>query len=208
MLQREDMLELTRRMTIKRTCFTRVAGCYLDEEGYVDGSFNTNFLKLKPVDKEKMLAVAKTIPFSDTNRELTEKDFPGDSPVSHKMWQLLTAINASGLKNDAMLDTLYDLISENYHPGFPYAVYVFSGTYDIPLKSTDHREIGESEEVYDFVICAICPVSGDYEAGQPLSGFLFPSFADRSSDNRHLAFYTAERGKTAAINLSWVLGLS
>ena len=41
MIQREDMLELTRRMTPARSCISRIAGAYFDEEGYVDGTFNT-----------------------------------------------------------------------------------------------------------------------------------------------------------------------
>ena len=56
MINREDMLELTRRMTIARNCFNRVAGAYMDEEGFIDGSFNTHFLKLSPADKEKLRA--------------------------------------------------------------------------------------------------------------------------------------------------------
>lgn len=32
-INREDMLELTRRMTLKRNCFDKIAGAYLDEEG-------------------------------------------------------------------------------------------------------------------------------------------------------------------------------
>ena len=42
-INREDMLELTRRMTLKRNCFDRIAGAYLDEEGFVDGTFNKHF---------------------------------------------------------------------------------------------------------------------------------------------------------------------
>ena len=68
--QQEDMLELTRRMTIARNCFNRVAGAYMDEEGFIDGSFNTHFLKLSPADKEKQLAIAKTIPYAKTNEQL------------------------------------------------------------------------------------------------------------------------------------------
>ena len=41
-INREEMLELTRRMTISRTAMTRIAGCYMDKEGFVDGTFNTN----------------------------------------------------------------------------------------------------------------------------------------------------------------------
>ena len=43
MINREDMLELTRRMTPARSSVGRIAGAYFDEEGYVDGTFNTNF---------------------------------------------------------------------------------------------------------------------------------------------------------------------
>ena len=42
----------------------------MDREGYVDGTFNTNFLKLSPADKEKNLALAKAVPFSETNVNL------------------------------------------------------------------------------------------------------------------------------------------
>ena len=67
MINREDMLELTRRMTTKRTSMTRIAGAYMDADGFIDGTFNTSFLKLSPRDKEKNLAIAKAIPFAETN---------------------------------------------------------------------------------------------------------------------------------------------
>ena len=70
MINREDMLELTRRMTLARTSFTRIAGCYVDKDGDFDGSFNTNFLKLSSPERTKKLALAKEIPFSPTNVNL------------------------------------------------------------------------------------------------------------------------------------------
>ena len=36
MINREDMLELTRRMTPARTSFVRMAGCYTDSDGEYD----------------------------------------------------------------------------------------------------------------------------------------------------------------------------
>lgn len=58
-IDREDMLELTRRMTTSRSSMTRIAGSYMDAEGYSDGTFNTNFLKLSASEKTKNLAIAK-----------------------------------------------------------------------------------------------------------------------------------------------------
>ena len=62
------------------------------------------------------------------------------------------------------------------------------------MKAADKERMGESEEVYEYLICAICPLTGDYEPGRPECGFLFPSFKDRSSDWNHVAVYQADPG--------------
>ena len=113
-INREDMLELTRRMTPSRTSFTRIAGCYVDKDGDFDGSFNVNFLKLSQKDKAKNLEIAKTIPFSKTNVQLKRYKIDETSREVQGVVQLLNAIKDCGLKNDALMDTLYDIIMENY----------------------------------------------------------------------------------------------
>ena len=107
-INREDMLELTRRMTLKRNCFDRIAGAYLDEEGFVDGTFNKHFQKLSQKDQQANLDIAKVIPFSDTNLQLKEYAFSEADRRPGSIWQLLMALNECGLKNDAMLDTFYE----------------------------------------------------------------------------------------------------
>ena len=69
-INREDMLELTRRMTLKRNCFDRIAGAYLDRDGFIDGTFNKNFRQLSLPDQQ--------IPFSETNVALKEYVFSGE----------------------------------------------------------------------------------------------------------------------------------
>ena len=39
MINREDMMELTRRMTLSRTSMTRIAGAYMDSEGFIFPAF-------------------------------------------------------------------------------------------------------------------------------------------------------------------------
>lgn len=192
MINREDMLELTRRMTVKRTSMTRIAGSYMDEDGFIDGTFNTNFLKLSIRDKEKNLAIAKTIPYAATNTELKQYKFSKESMKTGGIWQLLMGIKTSGLKNDALLETFYELVGESYETDHDYAIYVFHDCYDVPVKAADHERMWESEEVFEYIICAICPVSGDYEPGKPECGFLFPAFTDRSEDRNHVNVFQAE----------------
>ena len=72
MINRDDMLELTRRMTPARASVGRIAGAYFDEEGYVDGTFNTNFLKLSASERTRNLNMAKTVLIAKTNEQLKE----------------------------------------------------------------------------------------------------------------------------------------
>jgi len=191
-INREDMLELTRRMTLKRNCFGRIAGAYFDGEGYVDGTFNTHFRNLTVAERTKNLAVAKAIPFSETNVNLKEYVFSKEQERQGSAWRILMGMRDSELKNDALLDLFYEHIGEHYHTKNPYAVYFFHGSYDVPLKASDKQNLWESEEVYRFIICAFCPVQGDYEAGSPECGFLFPAFKERSSDIHRINIFHAD----------------
>ena len=121
-IDREDMLELTRRMTIARNCFNRVAGAYMDEEGFIDGSFNTHFLKLSPADKEKQLAIAKAIPYAKTNEQLKNYRIESKQKKPGSIWHLLTALRDCELKNDALLYSLYEYIGERYFVDKSYAI--------------------------------------------------------------------------------------
>lgn len=192
MINREDMLELTRRMTPKRTSIDRIAGGYMDGEGYIDGSFNTNFLNLSTKEKERNLALAKTVPFSKTNEELKEYSFSPADEKPGSVWQLLMAMRECGLKNDALNETFYEIVGEHYRAAGDYAVFVFHGTYDVPLKAADKESLWESEEVYEYLICTISPLAGEYEPGAPECGFLFPSFSDRSTDIHRVAVFDAD----------------
>ena len=124
-INREEMLELTRRMTISRTAMTRIAGCYMTKK-IRDGTFNTNFLKLSQTQKSQNLALAKVIPFSETNVNLKRYRFPQSAYKAGSMRQLLTGIKSSALKNDALLDLFYEIMGEKYCSDHDYAVFLLS----------------------------------------------------------------------------------
>lgn len=116
--------ELTRRMTIARNCFNRVAGAYMDEEGFIDGSFNTHFKAVSSRQRETACN-RQTIPYAKTNEQL--KNFRIDSRQKKpgSIWHLLTALRDCELKNDALLYSLYEYIGERYSVDKSYAIEVF-----------------------------------------------------------------------------------
>ena len=191
-INREDMLALTRRMNVSRSSFTRIAGCYVDKDGDFDGSFNVNFLKLSQGEKKKNIELAKAVPFAATNVNLKRYEFARESMRPGPIWQLLMALRECGLKNDALMDSFYDLVMEHYKSRRPYAVYVFHDRYDIPVKGADKERLGESEAVFEYLICVICPLAEEYEPGMPECGFLFPAYTDGGADLNHVAIFQAD----------------
>lgn len=189
MIKREDMLELTRRMTPARSCFDRIAGAYVDDIGEVDESFNIHFGKLSGSEKARNLAIAKAVPFSDTNVQLKEYTFSEAAKGKNSMWQLLLAMQQCGLKNDALMEVFYEQIADGYPVDHEFAVYVFHGVYDVPLKARDKESLWESEEVYDFIICTVSPMKGEYEPDMPTFGFLYPAFSERSTDKNRIYIF-------------------
>ena len=159
MINREDMLALTRRMNVKRTSITRIAGAYIDREGFVDGTFNTRFLKLSASERARNLAIAKAIPFAETNLSLKRYVIPQEKRGEGTLWQLLMGARSAGLENDALLDIFYEVAAARYRPGHDYGVFFFHDRYDIPAKAADHERLGESEQVFEYLICAVCPIN-------------------------------------------------
>lgn len=192
-IDRNDMLELTRRMTVGRSNFSRVAGCYVDPDGEIDGTFNRSFLDFKPSEKEQLLKLAKAIPYATTNTDLVAYRIPKDRTGANNIWQLLDGIKNSEMKNDALLDILYEIMADYYVVDYKCGAYVFYSCYDIPAKGSDHAEQWESEEVYQHLIFAFCPVDEDYNPGEPEYGVLYPLFANRSTDFDHIAIYDPKK---------------
>lgn len=193
MINREDMLELSRRMTAARAPIARIAGAYLDNEGYVDGTFNTNFLKLSAGERTKNLNRAKQLLLSKTNDQLKEYSIPSTSRKPGSIWQLFHGMMESELKNDAFLDIFYEMIGEKLQTGYPYAIFLYFGRYDVPVKGTDKAWQEGSEEVYTYLLCTISPLVGEYEPGNPEFGFLYPAFKDRTENRGYINIFEGKQ---------------
>ena len=206
MINRDDMLELTRRMTPKRCCFTRVAGAYTNMDREVGDTFNIHFLKLSASDQTRNLNLAKTVPFARTNDQLKEYRFNNTGGGS--MWQILESIRGCRLQNDALLDVFYEQILDNYDGGSPEGIYmyVFHGTYDVPSKGTDGAYIYDGDEIYDFIICTVGGLLAEYTPDKPDFGFLYPAFTDRCGDKERIDIFQADPRYPEEDMISMLLG--
>lgn len=212
MLQNREILELKRRFKKESCTFTKMCGCYVNAEKEKVVELNETFLNLEDEEFYKYLEIAKKTLSGTIGNNLLQLNFNKEEEDSNDGKQhYLLALRESGLKNPDLLEHLYDLIIENYDYVGNYLILIFHDAYDVITKTNDDLKIDESEEVFQYLLCAICPVNlskpglgyreeenrigiriQDWVVGVPDVGFMFPSFVERSSDIHSLTYYVRD----------------
>ena len=207
-IDREDMLELTRRMTVSRNCFSRIAGAYMDEEGFIDGTFNTHFLKLSGSEKREKSEYCQDGTLFQYQCESEKLPTGSGARKPGSIMQLLEALRQCELKNDALLYSLYEYIGERYQPGYPYAVYLFLRQLRCTHQGKRQREpVGVRGSLS---VSHRHDQSGDrrLRGRKTGGGILYPAFANHSTDIDGINIYQAEEGAQLFAKILGVRGLT
>ena len=224
-MNKKDIHELKRRFTKHGCTFTRMCGCYVDGERNKVIHIAETFLNLEEEDFFKYLDIAKKVFSGTVGNNILNLEFPLEEEKPGGKQQFLMGLRESKLKNDELLDAFYDMIIENYAYAGNYLILIFHDVYDVMKKTKDNLDLDESEEVYEYLLCAICPVTltkpalgyredencirsriRDWVVGMPDTGFVFPAFTERSTDIHSLMFYTRDVKKPHAELMEGGLG--
>ena len=210
-MNKKDILELKRRFKKDACTFTRMCGCYVDADRNKITKIGETFLNLEEDEFFKYLDITKKVLSGTIGNNILELEFPLAEEAAGGKQQFLMGLRESKLKNEDLLDAFYDLVIDSYDYVGNYLILIFHDAYDVMTKTTDNDKLDESEEVYEYLLCAICPVNltkpglgyleddnrigpriRDWVVGAPDTGFVFPCFTDRSSDIHSVMFYTRD----------------
>jgi Ni,Fe-hydrogenase maturation factor len=208
-MNKKDILELKRRLKKDYCTFSKVCGCYVNGEKNIILKFRENFLNLEEAEYHKYLDISNKVLSGTVGNNLLELNFPIAGENSNERQISLMQLKNSQLKDDDILDEFYQLIIDNYEYTGNFIILIYHDRYDVMTRTKDNIKLDESEETYEYVLCAICPVTltdpglsysdsenrikarhRDWVVDVPTSGFLFPAFIDRSSDVNSVIYYT------------------
>lgn len=223
-MNKRDIMELRKRFKKEECTITRVAGCYVDINGHKVVKLNQNFLNLPDEEFYKYLEIAKKTMAGSVGNNILEVDFLPQEGGNEKQ-QFLLGLRESELKNEELLDRLYDIIIESYESLSNYLILVFHDCYDIMKRTSDNLKLDESEEVYDYLLISICPVElskaalgyrkednrigarvRDFVVGAPATGFLFPAFSDGMADVTKIDYFLKDAKDSRSDFIMKVLG--
>ncbi|RHP21816.1 DUF4317 domain-containing protein [Eubacterium sp. AF34-35BH] len=224
-MDKKSINELRRRLKKDGCTFTKICGCYIDDNKNKVTNLDEIFLNLEDEEYFKYLEIAKKVLSTNVGNNILELNFPleEEKPGGHQ--QFLLGLKKSGLKDQGILDTFYDMVIEKYNSLGNYLILLFHDVYDVMTKTTDNNKLDESEEVYEYIICAICPMvlskpglgynkdknkistlNREWFVGMPETGFVFPAFIDRSSDIHSVLMYTADSKNVHTEMIEDILG--
>ena len=208
-MRKKDILELKKRLKKDYCTFTKMCGCYVNGEKNVILKFRETFLNLEEDDYFKFLEIARKVLSGTIGNNILELNFPLNEDLINEKQVSLMQLKNSKLKDDSILDDFYNSIIDSYDYTGNFLILVFHDAYDVITKTKDNLKLDESEEVYEYVLCAICPVSlsepglryyedehkikariRDWVVNPPTNGFVFPAFIDRSTDVNSIMYYT------------------
>ena len=211
-MRKKDILELKRRYKKDHCSFTKLCGCYVNSEKNILLNFRENFLNLDEDDYHKYLEIAKKVLSGSIGNNILELKFPLNENLENEKQLFLTQLKKSELKDDDLIQEFYESIIDSYDYEGNFLILLFHDAYDVITKTTDNAKLDESQEVYKYILCAICPVSlskpglsyfedkhkikariRDWVVDSPTIGFVFPAFIDRGADVNSVMYYTKNK---------------
>jgi len=187
-----------------------LAACYVSIEKEKTFVINEALSSLSEEELQYHLSIFHKCLGGTLGKNLINMEFPLDAEFGEGQQKFLLNLRDSGLKEEEILEKFFDLIIANYPSSDKYYIVAIHGNYDVPGKGKDGAVLEDASEiVYEYILCAICPVKlskaalgydsdanrirervRDWVVEAPEKAFLFPAFNDRGPDIHSMLYYT------------------
>lgn len=215
-MNQKELGEIRRRLRPEHNNIQRVYGCYVNTNKEIIAGFDESLGLLSQTETEKYLALLKKTLSGALGKNLLDISFATAQVMEGEEYRLLSQLRKTELRDAALreefcravIDKL-DMEERNY------LILMACDVYDVPRYGRDGRRDEEGGELYQYLVCCVCPVKeGKAElgyapeekrfrtaalgqtVGAPELGFLFPSFDDRAANIYSALFYSKDSGKS------------
>lgn len=218
-MNKKEVAEIKKLFKPEMCNLTRICGCYVDSEKQKVSETKEAFLSIPEEEMFKYFDVFKKNLSGKIGKNLLNLKYETSTYLPGQ--DLLLGLKDSKLTDDSLIEEFFDKIISSYYYVGNYYIILAHGIYDIPGKASDGATMYDaSDEVYEYLICSICPVdlakpglsyqtensrfeerTRDWVMGMPMHGFLWPSFSDRTENIHEALLYTK---KTADIQEDFI----
>lgn len=209
-MNKKEISELRKQYTPERSTMDRICACYVDGDKNIKFKMKQAFYSLPQEEEFKYFELLKKTMSGSIGTNLFTMDFPLEAEEEGGAQEFLYRLRECQLQDEQLLDEFYDLVIAHYDYNENYYIILTHASYDVPGRTTDGLTLEDaSDTVYEYIHCAICPVSlskaglgynmetnmmteriRDWVVEMPAIGFVFPAFHDRCADLHSILYYS------------------
>ena len=207
----EDIRRIRKRLDPTLDNFRSIYGCYVNAAREIVTTMEIPVPDMGSEESEMYASILKKVLSGTQERNQLCIEFPSDKVGNSDEHTLLMALKSSRLRDENMRELLYQRIIDTLDmEGESYVIILAADTYDLRAKDVKDEEWSEeSDNQFEYFICAICPVKTSkaalqYLPGQqefrgistgtllaaPALGFMFPALEEGCADIYQAQYYT------------------
>ena len=206
----KEIGEIRRHLRRDRSNITHIFGCYVNDNKEIIAEFRQSTGIMPENESDKYFALLRRTLSGSIGKNLIDITFKTSQVAGSPEHKLLMDLRESKCNDEEMRQEFYKKIIDNVVLEGNYLILLGCDSYDVPFKSKDDStQHDQSEEVYTYILCTICPVKQtkanlhyvpeeklfhdgamNQMVSAPALGFLFPAFDDRSTNIYNALYYT------------------
>ena len=206
----KEISEIRRHLRRDRSNITALYGCYVNDNKEIITEFKQSTGLMPENESDKYFALLRRTLSGSLGKNLIDITFKTSQVADSPEHKLLMGLRESKCNDEQMREELYKKIIENVSIEGNYLILLGCDSYDVPFKSKDDTfQKDNSEEVYTYILCTICPVKQtkanlhyvpeekvfhdgamNQMVSAPALGFLFPAFDNRATNIYNALYYT------------------
>lgn len=207
-MNKKEMTQIRRRFNPEKSAISRIRGCYVNNNREIVSMFNLSPQTMPEEELEKFLSIFKKILSGTPDQNQVNLEFSASQVREGEEYALLAALRDTALTEDEPVETFYHKIIDNFVAEDNYLILLMHDAYDVFHFTSDDRQADESETVFQYIICGICPVrlskpalsyhamdnefhtrKLDWVVNAPDVGFMFPTFEDGGPNIYNVLYY-------------------
>lgn len=213
-VNQKEINELRRRWKPDKNAVSRICGCFVNSNHEIIADLDESLGMMPQEEAEKYLTLLKKALSGTLGKNLIDIVFSTQQVMESEEHKLLMDLCATGMRDNQIRQAFYQKVIQSLDMGdSSYLLLLANDSYDVPRRNRDVLRTEDSDEVFSYILCAVCPVktgkmelgyySGDNEfhcaasqtVAAPELGFLFPAFDDRSANIYNALFYSRKAGE-------------
>ena len=211
-MNKKEVSELRRKLSNDSDLLTinMVSTVFVEADKTIPYHIITPYITMSDSVSPVYIETLKRVLSTSVGKHLIEYEFHNTAYEPGGAQSLLHKLLQSGLKDTVVEQAYVSHLVDNLVYSGPYALIMAHCTYTVFKKDCTDSVDEYNEELYNFIITAVCPAatgddgfifnSADKSFSKcindnlivskiPTDGFIYPTFSDRSADVNHVMYY-------------------